>query len=306
MKKSFLYLAICLFSASLYSAEPLVKFYLNDGSTKQYNIADIENINFKKSNLSFSMSVFQKVNNLKTDYDIREIDSIRFGNSKMIISFPGKNIEQNLREIDSIIFVWNTCTEIKIGNQVWMCKNLDVDKYRNGDSIPEVRNTSEWANLTTGAWCYYNNSDSLGRIYGKLYNWFAVNDPRGLAPVGWHVPTDEEWKELEMYLGMTQREADNTFNRGTDEGSKLKEVGTSHWIRPNTGATNSSGFSALPGGCRSYNGNFSTIGGFGYWWSSTVYNATYSFYRYLCSSNDLIVRVNNFNGYVFSVRCVKD
>ena len=127
----------------------------------------------------------------------------------------------------------NTSDTIKIGNQIWMNKNLNVDHYRNGDTIPEITNGVEWPNLTTGAWCYYHNSDSLGNIYGKLYNWYAVNDPRGLAPQGWHVATDSDWIVLVNYLG------------GPDiAGGKLKEEGTRHWLIPNSGANNQSGFSA--------------------------------------------------------------
>jgi len=117
-----------------------------------------------------------------------------------------------------------------------MCKNLDVDHYRNGDPIPEVQDSAQWVNLKTGAWCYYNNSDSLGKIYGKFYNWYAVNDPRRLAPIGYHVPSDAEWTVLSTFLG---------GNKGS--GGKMKETDTTHWSSPNKGATNSSGFTALPG-----------------------------------------------------------
>jgi uncharacterized protein (TIGR02145 family) len=89
----------------------------------------------------------------------------------------------------------NNYATVTIGTQVWMTKNLDVDRYRNGDIIPEVKDSIAWANLKTGAWCYYNNDPELGKIYGKLYNWYAVNDPRGLAPAGYHIPTDAEWTE---------------------------------------------------------------------------------------------------------------
>ena len=145
----------------------------------------------------------------------------------------------------------NTYKTVKIGNQIWMAENLKVTHYRNGDIIPNVTNNFEWAYLSTGAWCVHDNDGSYANTYGYLYNWYAVNDIRNIAPEGWHVPTDEEWKELEMYLGMSQTEADDTGYRGTNEGGKLKEAGTTHWETPNTGATNETGFSALPGGCRS-------------------------------------------------------
>jgi uncharacterized protein (TIGR02145 family) len=151
---------------------------------------------------------------------------------------------------------------IVIGLQTWSEKNLDVRTYRNGDSIPQVSDATEWLNATTGAWCWYNNdSATYGAIYGRLYNWYAVNDPRGLAPNGWHVATDAEWTTLTGFLGGE-----------SVSGGKLKSAGTQYWLSPNTGATNSTGFSALPGGTR--NGRFSSgssqsVGRFGYWWTAT-------------------------------------
>lgn len=150
-----------------------------------------------------------------------------------------------IRDIDG-----NTYKTVKIGIQLWMKENLNVSHYRNGDPIPEVKNPTEWINLTTGAWCYYINDSAMGPRYGKLYNWYAVNDPRGLAPTDWHVPSHAEWISLTTYLG------------GEDvAGGKMKEAGTSHWQSPNAGATNSSGFTALPGGYRLSNGAYNGIGG---------------------------------------------
>lgn len=183
---------------------------------------------------------------------------------------------------------------ITICNQVWMQKNLDVDRYRNGDLIPQVTDPSVWSSLTIGAWCYYNNDAANGTTYGKLYNWYAVNDPRGLAPVGWHVPSDAEWTTLTTCLGGEPV-----------AGGKLKS--TSLWNPPNTGATNSSGFAGLPGGYRFYNnGSFNEIGDASNWWSSTAYNSSYSWVRGLNYST-----LNVFGGYSVksigsSVRCVRD
>ena len=147
---------------------------------------------------------------------------------------------------------------IVIGTQRWMRQNLDVAFYRNGDPIPHITDPVQWANATTGAWCYYNNDSLMGGAYGKLYNWYAVNDPRGLAPEGWHVPTDEEWTVLENLLG-------GEFVAGT----KLKEAGTKHWATNNRG-NNISGFTALPGGLRFANGAASGFETFvAYWWTAT-------------------------------------
>jgi uncharacterized protein (TIGR02145 family) len=182
-----------------------------------------------------------------------------------------------------------------ICTQTWMQKNLDVATYRNGDVIPKVTDPAVWSTLTTGAYCYYDNdSATYAATYGKLYNWYAINDVRGLAPAGYHIPTDTEWTTLTTCLGGT-----------TVAGGGMKETGTTRWQTPNTGATNSSGFKALPGGFRNINGLFYYLGTFGYWWSSSqlVPNA---YYRNLQNVSRAIFR-NNYNKQGgFSVRCVKD
>lgn len=148
----------------------------------------------------------------------------------------------------------------------WMVKNLDVSTYRNGDLIPQVTDPAQWGALTTGAWCYYANSTATGTIYGKLYNWFAVNDSRGLAPEGWHVPSLAEWTGLESCL--------NAIPPTGNVGGKLKSTGTFQngtglWFSPNTDATNISGFSGLPGGYCSPGSGFYDLRIGGYFWSST-------------------------------------
>ena len=205
-----------------------------------------------------------------------------------------------ISDIDSILFVFNECDEIQIGNQIWMCKNLDVSHYRNGDSIPEVRDPNEWANLTTGAWCYYNNEPANGPIYGKLYNWYAVNDPRGLAPEGWHVPSDTEWTELENCLG------GSTVAGGKMKSNGTIEEGDGLWHSPNTGATNESGFSCHPGGYLDNNGTFYLIGYSGFWWSATESSSSNAFYRLLCYDCNDVYRIYYGKRAGFSVRCVRD
>ncbi len=180
-------------------------------------------------------------------------------------------------------------------NQTWTKTNLIVSKYRNGDVIPEVTDPTEWANLTTGAWCYFANTTLNGTTYGKLYNWYAVTDSRGLAPEGYHIPSDTEWTTFTSCLGGE-----------TIAGGKIKETGTAHWETPNTGATNESGFKALPGGYRYDNGTFSTTGFFGYWWSSSNNFSNIAWDRYLYYNYGDIYR-NSFNKAAgFSVRCIKD
>ena len=176
-----------------------------------------------------------------------------------------------------------------------MVKNLDTDHYRNGDPIPEVKDTVQWSKLTTGAWCYYNNDSAHGKIYGKLYNWYAVNDPRGLAPAGWHIPGDKDWSILEIQLG------------GIDKaGGKMKETDTTHWASPNEGATNSSGFMALPGGYRYVNGKFYDLGASVSWWSAAEASVTDAWARGLSSDGESVGTDGAYKRSGFSVRCVKD
>ena len=191
---------------------------------------------------------------------------------------------------------------LQIGQQGWATINLNVTTYRDGTPIPQVTDPTQWANLTTGAWCYYNNDPINGAIYGKLYNWYAVagihdTDPstpnKILAPQGWHVPSDDEWAVLIDFLG-------------PEAGGKMKEVGTTHWNSPNTNATNSSGFTGLPGGNRGNDGNYYFLGGYGNWWSSTLNTPNNPWSRAL-GYNTAIVGINDLNSkYGFSIRCIKD
>jgi uncharacterized protein (TIGR02145 family) len=184
---------------------------------------------------------------------------------------------------------------ILIGDQTWILRNLEVVTYANGDPIPEVQGATAWKALTTGAWCYYNNDPANGPIYGKIYNWYAVNDPRGLAPLGQHVPTDTEWTTLTTFLGGL-----------TVAGGKLKEVGTTNWNAPNTDATNISGFTALPGGYRYNIGPFSNIGYIGYWWTSSEYDTPNARYQYLASNTGTAFSFSSNKKLGFSVRCLID
>ena len=311
MKSLFFVSILILNILTAYSAtEPVIKIYDKYGSSKQYKINDIADLSFFRTNLSYSMSVFQSTGNSKSDFDIRTIDSIEFENNQTMKIVQSGNLKSfNITEIDSIIFAFNTCTEIQIGDQVWMCKNLDVDHYRNGDSIPEVRDSAKWANMKTGAWCYYNNDPKMGEIYGKLYNWYAVNDPRGLAPDGWHIPSDAEWKVLEMNLGMSLSNAYSDGYRGKDLGNMLKETGTAHWDSTNIEASNSTGFTALPGGWGPYYSKFYDIGSEGVWFTNaTDIDTNQIILRGLSTDYSTIQRslvfYNENIGY--SVRCLKN
>ncbi len=186
-------------------------------------------------------------------------------------------------------------TTVSIGKQVWMKKNLDVDHYRNGDPIPMVADPDKWEKLTTGACCFIGNDSAMGAIYGKLYNWYAVNDPRGLAPAGWHVASEKEWIELSNYLGKDDL-----------AGGKLKEAGTTHWKSPNTGGTNESGFTALPGGWRYYLRTDIQISNYGYWWTSTEIDVTNAWNRSMNSNSERITCEVGYKLDGLSVRCIRD
>jgi uncharacterized protein (TIGR02145 family) len=185
---------------------------------------------------------------------------------------------------------------VVIGTQEWTVKNLDVSTYRNGDIIPEVKDPEVWANLKTGAWCYYDNDPKNGKIYGKLYNWYAVNDPRGLAPEGFHIPSDSEWTTLTKFLGGEQV-----------AGGKMKSTGTSLWRSPNKNATNDSGFSGLPAGCRKGgDGAFVTIAKTGFWWSSSENITTKAWSRFMTCFEVSADSYSSDKTYGFSVRCLRD
>ena len=204
----------------------------------------------------------------------------------------------------------NVYQTIQIGEQLWMAENLQVTHYNNGDEIPTGYSNSEWADLDeteTGAYAVYYDNPSNTETYGNLYNWYAVDDNRGMCSEDWHIPTDEEIKVLEMYLGMSESEANSWGWRGTDEGGKLKEEGTAHWASPNTGATNESGFTALPGGSRFYyDGIYQNIGGLGYFWSCSEGDSSYAWIRLLSYNFSGIHRGNYNKRSGFSVRCVRD
>ena len=209
--------------------------------------------------------------------------------------------EVTVKDIDGNIY-----QTIQLGDQVWMTENLKVTHYRNGDAIPNVTENAEWTNLTAGAYCEYDNDASHTATYGRLYNWYAVHDGREIAPTGWHVPTDEDWKTLEMTLGMNQLEVNDTQDRGTDEGGKLKEMGTTHWQSPNTGATNESGFTALPGGFRNFNGIFYSLGSYAIFWSATESSALHAWFRSLAFDNSSVHRYYDKKQDGFSVRLLRD
>lgn len=189
----------------------------------------------------------------------------------------------------------NLYKTVTIGTQVWMAENLKTTHYRNGDPIPNVSDGAAWVKLTTGALCNPDNDAGNAVIYGKLYNWYAVNDNRNIAPTGWHIPSDIEWSTLTTYLGGE-----------SVSGSKLKEAGTSHWQISNTGATNETGFTSIPGGFRDREGNWGGIGWSGSFWTATERDATNAWRRQMDKTSLAVDKNNDMKYDGSSVRCVKD
>ena len=215
--------------------------------------------------------------------------------------------------MDSITFN-RPIPRVTICSQVWTTRNLDVTTYNDGTQIPQVTDPTAWANLTTGAWCFYNNDPTNNAVYGKLYNWYAaagiydaasLANPalrKNLAPSGWHVPTDSEWFNLIDCL-------DPNANGGTNgnmAGGAMKETGTTHWTSPNTDATNSSGFNGLPGGFRGFNGASVGIGNYSFWWSSSEFTNTNAWYCILNYNSGFANTSYPSKLCGGSVRCVKD
>ncbi len=190
----------------------------------------------------------------------------------------------------------NVYDVVTIGTQRWMKQNLNVTHYSNGNSISTAPDPLYWSWMTVGAYCNYNNDVSYSPTYGKLYNYYTTIDPRKLCPTNWHIPSVTEWTTLTNYLGGSNL-----------AGGKLKEIGLAHWTTPNVGATNISGFTGLPGGYRSTNGGYGSLGGYGIWWSNTSTGNstawTWSLEYYNTTAN-----TTSYYEYTrgFSVRCIKD
>jgi uncharacterized protein (TIGR02145 family) len=203
----------------------------------------------------------------------------------------------------------NVYKTVKIGNQWWMAENLNVKKYRNGDPLIDMG-----SKLDSALW----NKNKEGAYFigslGMLYNWYAIGDTRGIAPEGWHIPSDSDWKELEEYLGMNAAEADRVNWRGTNEGNKLKIQGSGStiWTNPineyEVWGTNESGFSAIACGCVMFNGVLGDPGAnyAGFWWTSSEQDDKEAWFRYLDYNKSGIFRFYGSKSYGFSIRCVKD
>jgi uncharacterized protein (TIGR02145 family) len=226
-------------------------------------------------------------NSVKTGYG-NEV-TVTTSNSSTALNIPCPGTP-TVKDIDG-----NTYNTVLIGTQCWLRSNLKVSKYKNGDAITTELNNGTWSSTTSGAYTIYNNDNVNDAIYGKLYNWYAVADNRGLCPNGWHVPTDAEWTTLTNNLGGE-----------SVAGDKMKSTGTTYWNSPITSATTESGFSALPGGCRINFGNFINIRDNAFFWSATENNSFSAFFRNLNSSIGNVSRDDLIKRFGFSIRCLKD
>jgi uncharacterized protein (TIGR02145 family) len=189
----------------------------------------------------------------------------------------------------------NVYDTIVIGTQTWMLENLQTTHYIDGSTIPNIVDSTQWNNASFGAYCNYNNDSSYVKIYGRLYNWFAVNNTAGLCPAGWHIPTDSEWSILVSYLG-----------GDSIAGGSMKATGISLWNPPNYNATDASGFTALPGGNRLSDDFFYGINNYAHFWSSTLIDSVYSWSRYLYYNDSKIYKEYSEKQVGFSCRCIEN
>lgn len=213
----------------------------------------------------------------------------------------------------TVTFDGYTYALVEIGDQCWFAENVRTEHYANGDAIPGDLSDSEWQTTTQGAMTIYGegtslvysgSTDEVANLadYGRLYNWYAVDDARGLCPSGWHVPTDGEFMTLEMELGMSESEANDLGYRGTDQGTQMKSSASDS---PSWDGTNTSGFSGLAGGYRNNYGDFNDGGYYGYFWSASAFGAN-AWYRFLYGGYTGVFRDIYYQRSGFSVRCVRD
>ena len=267
MKK--LLIILFLFLSAVLHGQTIMKIYQSNGTVLQIPISIIDSITY----------------------------TVGTPGGGSIVSNPGPGVS----------FGGYNYATIVLGNgQEWMSENLRTTTYANGDPIPNVTVDSQWAALTTGAWCYYNNDQQYENPYGKLYNWYTVADPRNVCPNGWHVPDETDWNLLVKYLDPLADTSCVSCFQSQLAGGMMKSTGTQYWSSPNTGATNQSRFSGLPTGYRGTVGIFFNIGLNGYWWSATEHSSTSAWVRTLLYN--LVDEYRNFNNKSngFSVRCIRN
>lgn len=262
------------------------------GGTKTTIDTDNDIFSITKNNLEYN-NVYYAVS-----YAINDVGE-GLGNS---IEFLVSDVTGFISDIDG-----NSYKTVLIGDQWWMAANLSVTRFNDGSSLIKEESFSSWLENENPAYCWFNNDEITNRNpYGAMYNAYAIESNKNICPSGWHIPSDDEWKILESILGMPDNELDNLGYRGTLEGGKLKETGTTHWKTPNTAASDEFGFSAIPGGMRSPNNDFVSFGNAGFYWTSST-NELGDFYRRLLYYEESrIHRSTSPHNTGLSIRCVKD
>ena len=308
MKTIILFLSILFACKQVYSQQiQNVEYFLeNKNILITYDLMDCTNNDLVDISIEFVEQSNQKILPKSLSGDIKNVGC---GSKKIVWNINNDNIELNGRY--QVVLNYkispkgvmdgdgNVYKTVVIGKQEWFAENLRISKYNDGTPIPNVIDNTQWSNLNTCAWSYYNNDENNNARYGKLYNWYAVsnsaNGNKNVCPTGWHVPTDAEWTALTDYLGGTNA-----------AGGKMKEVGTTNWNSPNTDATNKSGFTGLLGGYRSTIGNYNYFGIYGNWWSSTENATGNAWARYLYYGSGGAGRGFSNKKDGLSVRCLRD
>jgi uncharacterized protein (TIGR02145 family) len=262
-----------------------------------HTVSPVPDTTSSNSNVTFKVTMTDLRPNTEYHYRITAVNTSGIGigadmafyttdTTKVVINFNPDLTYDSITDAEG-----NEYKTIQIGTQTWTAENLRSTKLNDDTSIPFVPDGSAWASLTTPGYCWFNN-DSVG--YGAIYNWYTVGTGK-LCPEGWHIPTDDEWTILTDYLGGK-----------SVAGGKLKETGTSHWLGPNSGATNETGFTGLPTGYRNYSGGFNSINYYGFWWSSTEWSSTGAWYRDVYYGYNSVDRSNSSKKSGATVRCIKD
>lgn len=274
-----------------------VIFEYDTTTTYTHTVSPVPDTTSLNSNISFSATLTNLIPNTKYHFRVSaqnetgeahgaDIAFTTTDTTNIIINFNPDLIYDSIYDSEG-----NKYRTIQIGTQTWTAENLRSTRLNDDTDIPFVPDNYQWAALTTPGYCWFNN-DSVG--YGAIYNWYTVGTGK-ICPEGWHVPSDDEWTVLTDYLGGK-----------SVAGGKLKEVGTSHWLNPNSGATNESGFTGLPTGYRNYSGGFNSISNYGFWWSSTEWSTTGAWYRDVYYGYTSVDRSNSSKKSGTTIRCLKD
>lgn len=296
--KAFLIVPVVLFAFSILTAQTISSVdYTTQGATilVTYNLSGCHAGERQDIQLHFEDRNGQKIIPVTLQGDYHQVPC---GVGKRIVWQVKQDREELQGEYRAVLTIAPRFNTVQIGTQIWMAENLSVDSFSTGGIIIHALSQEDWIKANTNhkpAWCYYDNETTNGNKFGRLYNWYAVNDNRGLCPFGWHIPSSSEWNTLIDYLGGTEV-----------SGGGLKS--NSSWLSPNTGANNNSGFSAMPAGLRLPTGDFGNIGRIGHFWTSTADTSSINtaLSQYLHHANSVIREANSNYWNGLSVRCLKD